>query len=43
MKPWDLERMTTADVDMRLRWIKDYLKRAEDERADYEAEVRSNG
>jgi hypothetical protein len=33
LKPWDLERMTTAAVMNRLEWIKDYqrqMKQAND-------------
>jgi len=29
LKPWDLERMSTDDVALRLVWVKSYLNREE--------------
>lgn len=34
LKPWDLERMSTDDVQLRLAWIKDYQAQR---RRDYDA------
>lgn len=30
LKPWDLERMSTRDVVLRLEWLKDYQKQMEE-------------
>lgn len=39
MKPWDLERLDTDGVELRLQWIKDQLNRE----AAFEAEVKTGG
>lgn len=43
MKPWDLERLDSDGVQMRLLWIKKRLADAEQERREYEAEVKGSG
>jgi len=43
MKPWDLERLDTDEVELRLEWIKKQLANAEQEQREYEAEVGAHG
>jgi hypothetical protein len=38
MKPWDLERLTSDDVELRLMWIKEYLRAEREQAKSFEAE-----
>jgi hypothetical protein len=38
MKPWDLERLDSDGVQMRLLWIKEYLRAEREQAKSFEAE-----